>query len=94
MLSSCTQTVDGTPSPGAPSAIPMEMLDPGAVERDVAAQFEAREDVTIDLDCPAQMPVEADATYDCTGTTEAGEGVTLRIQITDADTAAYTWTES
>ncbi len=70
-----------------------EQLDPGAVEREVAAQFQDREAVPIDLSCPADMRVEQDATYECTGTTEDGEDVTLQITITDEDTAAYTWTE-
>jgi hypothetical protein len=70
-----------------------DQLDPGAVERDVAAQFEDREAVAVDLSCPAEMKVEQGATYDCTGTTADGEDVTLRIEITDEDTAAYTWSE-
>jgi hypothetical protein len=69
------------------------VLDPGAVERDVAAQFQEREGVGIALTCPADMEVRADATYECTGTTEAGEDVTLQIAITDEESAAYTWTE-
>jgi hypothetical protein len=69
------------------------VLDQGAVERDVAAQFQDREGVAVDLTCPADMAVEADATYECTGTTEAGEDVTLQIAITDEDSGAYTWTE-
>ena len=39
------------------------------------------------------MEVTAGATYECTGTTAAGEEVTLQIAITDEDSAAYTWTE-
>jgi Domain of unknown function (DUF4333) len=69
------------------------VLDRNAVERDVAAQFEEREGVAIDLDCAEEMKVESGATYDCTGTTADGEDVTLRIAITDEDAAAYTWTE-
>lgn len=69
------------------------VLDQGAVERDVAAQFQEREGVAIDLTCPADMEVEANATYECTGTTEAGEDVTLQITITDGESGAYTWTE-
>jgi uncharacterized membrane protein len=69
------------------------VLDRTAVERDVAAQFEEREGVAIDLDCAQEMKVAAGATYECSGTTVDGEDVTLRITITDEDSAAYTWTE-
>jgi hypothetical protein len=69
------------------------VLDQGAVERDVAAQFQEREGVSIELTCPADMEVEANATYECTGRTEAGEDVTLQITVTDGESGAYTWTE-
>ncbi len=69
------------------------VLDRTAVERDVAAQFEERERVAVDLTCDEEMPVESGATYECTGTTADGEDVTLRIAITDEETAAYTWSE-
>jgi hypothetical protein len=69
------------------------VLDPAAVERDVAAQFQEREGVAIELDCADEMEVSVDASYECTGTTADGESVTLRITITDEDAAAYTWTE-
>jgi hypothetical protein len=69
------------------------VLDPGAVERDVATQFEEREGVAVTLTCPADMEVSANATYECTGTTTANEEVTLQIAITDEDSGAYTWTE-
>jgi hypothetical protein len=69
------------------------VLDRNAVERDVAAQFEEREGVAIDLHCAEEMEVRSDATYDCSGTTADGEDVLLQITITDEDSAAYTWTE-
>ena len=69
------------------------VLDQGAVERDVAAQFQEREGVGIQLTCPADMEVSADATYECTGKTDRGEDVTLQIAITDEESGAYTWTE-
>ena len=69
------------------------VLDRAAVERDVAAQFEEREGVAIDLSCAEEMKVRPGATYECTGTTADGEDVTLRIAITDEESAAYTWTE-
>jgi hypothetical protein len=69
------------------------VLDASSAERDVAAQFQQREGVAIDLTCPADMAVRTGATYTCTGKTVDGEAVTLRLAITDAKTAAYTWTE-
>jgi hypothetical protein len=69
------------------------VLDPSAVERDVAAQFQQREGVAIELDCGDDMEVIKGATYECTGTTADGESVTLKIAITDEKSAAYTWTE-
>ena len=69
------------------------VLDASSADRDVAAQFQQREGVAIDLTCPADMAVRTGATYTCTGKTADGEAVTLRLAITDAKTAAYTWTE-
>jgi hypothetical protein len=74
-------------------ALRSEVLDPRAVERDVAAQFQQREGVGIDLECTDGMKVESGASYECTGVTADEEPVTLRITITDPETAAYTWTE-
>jgi hypothetical protein len=68
-------------------------LDPSAVERDVAVQFEEREGVAIELDCSDGMAVDSGESYECTGVTADGEDVTLQITITDEDQAAYTWTE-
>jgi hypothetical protein len=69
------------------------VLDAASAERDVAAQFQEREGVAIDLTCPDDMAVRKGATYTCTGKTADGEAVTLRLAITNAKTAAYTWTE-
>jgi hypothetical protein len=69
------------------------VLDRGAVERDVAQQFQQREGVGIQLSCPDDMAVDQGATYRCTGTTERGEDVTLTITITGEDPATYTWQE-
>jgi hypothetical protein len=69
------------------------VLDPAAVERDVAAQFEEREGVAVELSCPGEMTVESGSSYECTGTTADGEDVTLQIRIEDENSAAYTWTE-
>jgi hypothetical protein len=67
------------------------VLDRTSVERDVATQFQQREGVALDLDCAQEMVVDEGATYECTGTTEQGEEVTLEIAITDETDAAYTW---
>jgi uncharacterized membrane protein len=69
------------------------VLDAASAERDVAAQFEQRAGVAIDLTCPGDMKVKAGATYTCRGKTADGESVTLKLTITDEKTAAYTWTE-
>lgn len=69
------------------------VLSRSAVERDVAEQFQQREGVAVDLDCEQEMHVEPGATYECTGVTADDEQVTLRIEITDADGARYTWSE-
>ena len=67
-------------------------LDPAAVERDVAAQFEERNGVSLDLECKHRMIVRPRADYDCDGTTADGEEITIEIRITDSD-GAYTWAE-
>jgi hypothetical protein len=69
------------------------ILDPAAVERDVAEQFEERHGVAVDLSCDDEMRVEEGASYECDGTTESGEDVTLQITIADEEDAAYTWAE-
>ncbi|HEV7212180.1 MAG TPA: DUF4333 domain-containing protein [Blastococcus sp.] len=76
-----------------PTVFGATVLDPAAVERDVAAQFQQREGVAVQLDCPSDMTVDKGAVYTCTGTTAQGENIRLRITVTDATTAAYTWTE-
>lgn len=68
------------------------VLDPAAVQRDVAAQFQDQEGVGIQLTCPTDMEVEVGATYECTGTTEDSEDVTLVIEVSDED-GNYTWQE-
>lgn len=67
-------------------------LDPQAVQRDVAEQFQQREGVEVDLRCGDDMTVEAGRSYECSGTTADGEPVTITIDITDED-ANYTWSE-
>jgi hypothetical protein len=69
------------------------VLDRSAVERDVAAQFQRLEGVAVRLRCDDPMALTTGATYRCQGTTADGEQVTLRIQVTDARTARYSWSE-
>ena len=66
-------------------------LDPAAVERDVAAQFEEGQGVALELSCPDDMEVASGEVYHCTGTTSAGEEVVIEIQIADSLDGAYTW---
>jgi hypothetical protein len=68
------------------------ILDPAAVERAVAQQFEEREGVALDLECGDRMVVRPGADYECEGTTADGEEVEITITITDDD-GAYTWAE-
>jgi len=68
------------------------VLDPAAVQQDVAAQFQDQEGVGIELTCPGDMEVEVSRTYECTGTTEDSEDVTLVIEIAHED-GNYTWQE-
>jgi hypothetical protein len=76
-----------------PARLGSKRLDPDAVQRDVAAQFEQREGVALDLSCDQQMTVEDGKTYECDGTTADGDPVTITIAIegTDGD---YTWSDS
>jgi hypothetical protein len=66
-------------------------LDPDAVERDVATQYEDREGVALDVSCDEQMDVRDGATYSCSATTADGEDLPVTIEITGT-TGEYTWT--
>jgi uncharacterized protein DUF4333 len=66
-------------------------LDPSAVERDVATQYEEREGTALELSCDEEMDVEDGASYTCTGTTADGEQLPVTIRITGT-TGDYTWT--
>ena len=68
------------------------VLDRGAVEHDVAVQFQQREGVAVTLVCPAAMPAVTGRSYRCAGPTATGEHVTVRIVVTRSSPAAYTWT--
>ncbi len=68
------------------------ILRPEAVERDVAALFEEREGVAVDLDCRQRMIVRPGADYECDGVTADGEEVEIRITV-ENDDGAYTWAE-
>jgi hypothetical protein len=74
------------------TALRATALDPQAVQRDVARQFEQQSGTTVDLRCRDTMTVDPGKTYRCRGTTAAGAPVTITITITD-DNAAYTWSE-
>ncbi|MGY2080367.1 DUF4333 domain-containing protein [Modestobacter sp. SYSU DS0657] len=65
-------------------------LDPDAVERDVAEQYEELRGVPLELRCEEPMPVAEGGTYACAGTTGDGDEVTVTIEVTDTD-GDYTW---
>jgi uncharacterized protein DUF4333 len=67
-------------------------LDPQAVQRDVAEQFQRQQGVSVDLRCTDRMTVDPGSRYRCSGTTSEGEPVTITITITDRN-ANYTWAE-
>jgi hypothetical protein len=66
-------------------------LDPAAVQRDVATQFEREHGVAVELSCPDAMEVASGGVYSCAGTTSAREEVTIEIRIADSLDGAYTW---
>ena len=68
------------------------ILDRAAVESAVAAQFEEREGVALDLECGRRMIVRPGADYECEGTTADGESIEILITVTD-ENGAYTWAE-
>ena len=67
-------------------------LDPDAVQRDVAEQFEEAYGVAVDLTCDQDMTVEQGRSYQCQGRTADGQPVTVTLQLTD-DEGAYTWSD-
>jgi hypothetical protein len=73
-----------------PPLVNRTALDPAAVQRDVAAQYEQREGIPLDLRCADPMPVQVDRSYRCEGTRPDGEPVTITITVTSED-AEYTW---
>jgi hypothetical protein len=75
-----------------PGLLSSTALDPQAVQRDVAEQFEQREGVPLDLRCGDRMTVETGRSYECQGTTADGEPITITITIA-GDDASYTWSE-
>jgi hypothetical protein len=75
-----------------PARLSGTRLDPRAVQRDVAAQFQQREGVALDLRCDQQMTVQPGRTYQCTGTTADGARVGITIAITSKD-GDYTWSD-
>ena len=75
-----------------PTLFGRTVLDRGAVQRDVAGQFQQREGVAVTLDCPGDMPLVTGGSYRCAGTTATGEHVAVRIVVTATRPPAYTWT--
>lgn len=69
------------------------LLDADAVERDVAAQFEERHGVALDLSCEQEMLVASGEVYRCEGRTADREEVTIEVLISDSLDGAYTWVE-
>jgi hypothetical protein len=69
-------------------------LDAAQVQRDVAAQYEAREGVALELSCPDEMPVESGGVFACRGTTAEGEDLYVEIPIADPqeDVDYHWWT--
>ncbi|WP_157943997.1 DUF4333 domain-containing protein [Blastococcus atacamensis] len=68
-------------------------LEGAVVERDIAAEFEERRGVALDLDCPREMPVASGEGYSCDGTTADGEPIDVWVQIDDRLDGTYTWGE-
>jgi hypothetical protein len=67
-------------------------LDATEVEREVAAEYEGREGVAVELSCPDEMSMESGGVFPCRGTTEAGEDVYVEIQVADPEEDAdYHW---
>jgi Domain of unknown function (DUF4333) len=76
-----------------PARLGATRLDPDAVQRDVAAQFEQREGVALDLSCDQTMTVTDGAVYECDGTTADDDPVTITITL-DGEDGDYTWADS
>lgn len=69
-------------------------LDPADVERDVAAQYETRAGVALELSCPEDMPRESGGVFLCRGTTGDGERLVVEVEIADpSDDAEYHWVD-
>ncbi|WP_138757794.1 DUF4333 domain-containing protein [Modestobacter altitudinis] len=76
-----------------PARLAGTRLDPEAVQRDVAAQYEQREGVALELSCDQTMTVEDGRTYECDGTTADGDPVTITLTLSGTD-GDYTWSDS
>jgi hypothetical protein len=68
-------------------------LNPSRVERDVAALFEERHQIELDLSCPDDMKVVSGEVYRCSGSTPQGEQVEIEIRIDDSLDGTYSWVE-
>jgi len=65
-------------------------LDPAAVQRDVAAQYQQLHGGTLALRCSERMTVAAGRSYRCTGTSTDEGAVRITIRVTGPD-GGYTW---
>ena len=67
-------------------------LDSGSVEREVAAEYEERIGVAVEVRCPDEMPVASGEVYACEGTRTDGAVIYVEIQIADpGEDADYRW---
>lgn len=67
-------------------------LDPAAVEREVAAEYEERTGVAVEVRCPEEMPENSGEVQPCEGARPDGEVVYIEIQIADpGEDVDYHW---
>ncbi|WP_146146205.1 DUF4333 domain-containing protein [Geodermatophilus tzadiensis] len=90
-VAACAHPVEGVAAPAHQPSRASSVLDPDGAERDIAAQFEDTFGVASEISCTQRMHVITGAQYECTGRTDDGEGLTIRVVITDAVSASYTW---
>ena len=75
-----------------PTLFGRTVLDRGAVQRDVAAQFQQREGVAVTLVCPQEMAVVTGRQLPVHRDDGERRDVPVRIVVTTTSPAAYTWT--
>ena len=69
--------------PLAVRALLPDELERATVEREVAAEYEERIGVAVEVRCPDEMPVASGEVYACEGTRTDGEVIYVEIQIAD-----------